>query len=341
MKSEHRHELKSNELAEWLNNFPQWCRENLSTIIGVITIIVVAGVIYGWRYYSRNVVQAGQEIEFTNQVGNILNVGTKIMEQRMEGNAGDLSYRFIDQAKDMESFAEGVKNNNSAALALLKQADATRAKLHYSPTTISSDELTEQINKARVLYAEVIKKSPSDNAIRGLASLGLGYCAEEINDFDQARQIYNDIVNDDDFIGTVVIAKAKHRLNTMDDYRKDIVFQPMPEIIEPEIIPFDVNEISDANSPVITEISLPESNLPMIDNIPMDLNLPAENDLPVDNNQPAESVIPLEIDMPMEINPSADINQETFVGTDSEEAIIIDSESDVAPKDSDVNDSVE
>ena len=33
MKSDHRHELKTNELAEWLGNLPQWTKENLVTII--------------------------------------------------------------------------------------------------------------------------------------------------------------------------------------------------------------------------------------------------------------------------------------------------------------------
>ena len=36
MKAEHRHELKTNELVEWLTNLPQWANENLTTIIGVV-----------------------------------------------------------------------------------------------------------------------------------------------------------------------------------------------------------------------------------------------------------------------------------------------------------------
>ncbi len=33
MKSEHRHELKTNELAEWIANFPTWAKENAKVLI--------------------------------------------------------------------------------------------------------------------------------------------------------------------------------------------------------------------------------------------------------------------------------------------------------------------
>ncbi len=31
MKAEHRHELKTNELADWIVHFPQWFKENQTT----------------------------------------------------------------------------------------------------------------------------------------------------------------------------------------------------------------------------------------------------------------------------------------------------------------------
>ena len=41
MKSDHRHELKTNELAEWLRNLPEWTKENLVTIIIVVVVVAV------------------------------------------------------------------------------------------------------------------------------------------------------------------------------------------------------------------------------------------------------------------------------------------------------------
>ena len=45
MKSDHRHELKTNELAEWLGNLPEWTKENLVTIIAVVVVVVVVVVV--------------------------------------------------------------------------------------------------------------------------------------------------------------------------------------------------------------------------------------------------------------------------------------------------------
>ena len=40
MKSEHRHELKTNELAEWISNFPSWTKENAKVLIPTIVVLV-------------------------------------------------------------------------------------------------------------------------------------------------------------------------------------------------------------------------------------------------------------------------------------------------------------
>ena len=45
MKAEHRHELKTNELAQWIANFPNWAKENLRMIIyvSVVLILLIGG----------------------------------------------------------------------------------------------------------------------------------------------------------------------------------------------------------------------------------------------------------------------------------------------------------
>ena len=53
MKSDHRHDLKTNELAEWLINFPQWTKDNLITIICVLGLIVAAAGVCFWKFYGK------------------------------------------------------------------------------------------------------------------------------------------------------------------------------------------------------------------------------------------------------------------------------------------------
>ena len=53
MKSEHRHELKTNELAEWLVNFPQWTKKNAKTIIYVCVLTIVVASLYFYKRYQK------------------------------------------------------------------------------------------------------------------------------------------------------------------------------------------------------------------------------------------------------------------------------------------------
>ena len=59
MKAEHRHELKTNELAEWIANLPQWASDNLGMIILVFLVVVLlpAG---AYTYWHRKNVKSIQ-----------------------------------------------------------------------------------------------------------------------------------------------------------------------------------------------------------------------------------------------------------------------------------------
>ena len=50
MDAEHRHELKTNELADWIGHAPQYLRENARMIIGVALIIIA---IVTWPMFKR------------------------------------------------------------------------------------------------------------------------------------------------------------------------------------------------------------------------------------------------------------------------------------------------
>ena len=80
MKSEHRHELKTNELAEWLSNLPQWTKENLITIICVSALVVVLAGVYLWRGYNRNTLQVRERTEFTNLVNQVAGAKIQVLD---------------------------------------------------------------------------------------------------------------------------------------------------------------------------------------------------------------------------------------------------------------------
>ena len=118
MKSDHRHELKTNELAEWLSHLPQWTKENLTTIIMVCVVIIVGIGIYIWRVYNVNVVRVRERAEFTSLINQLAGAKMSIIQGQEQGR--DSSFMLLQPAKGLETFAQITKNDRMAALALIK-----------------------------------------------------------------------------------------------------------------------------------------------------------------------------------------------------------------------------
>jgi tetratricopeptide (TPR) repeat protein len=261
MKPEHRHELKTNELAEWISNFPQWAKKNSTTIIYLSVLAIVVAGVYFWKVYEKRTISDRERLKFTGLMSQILEGKTQILHAQAQGV--DISYTLIQAADDLQSIAQNVKDEQVAALALIKRAEALRMELHYRLGSIKSEDLTAQINRAKDSYTKAIEKSSTNPSLMATAKLGLGLCEEELGNFEQARQIYSEIVANTDFESTVAAAQAKERLSTMADYQQPVVFTPSPqqppaEVIQPE------SEIEAPEGPQtqngVSEV--PELNLP-------------------------------------------------------------------------------
>jgi tetratricopeptide (TPR) repeat protein len=265
MKSEHRHELKTNELAEWLGNLPQWTMENLTTILVILAVVVVGVTFLFWKSYNKNIVQAREHLEFSNLLNQVSAIEGQIPGAQAEGR--DLSFQLIPAAESLGSFAQNAGNSRVAALALIKQAEALRAELHYRPGLMSGQDLTDRINQAKTAYTEAIQKSSDNATLKAAAELGLGLCEEELGKFEEAQKIYQSIAAKDEFEGTVSKAAAKYRLETMADYRQKVVFKPAP-------------------APAAA------ASQPIIQMNPIDFNLPADSESTI-QLQPVVTTVPI------------------------------------------------
>lgn len=283
MKSEHRHELKTNELAEWLGNLPQWTKENLTTILVVLAVVVVGATFLIWRAYDKNVVQVRGHLEFSNLL-NQLSSG-KMQVLNAQGQGQDLSFILLQPANSLGNFAQNTSNNRMAALALIKQAEALRTELHYRPGSISVQDLTNQINQAKAAYAGAVQKSSANASLKATAEFGLGLCEEELSNFQEAQQIYQGIVANAGYEGTVANAAARHRLDTMDDYRQKVVFKPAPAPV-PVQVPAAAAQPTIQLNPVDTNQS--SATQPTIQLQPLDITVPAEVTLPNDANKTSQ-----------------------------------------------------
>ena len=278
MKSDHRHELKTNELAEWLSHLPEWTKENIATIIMVFVVIIVGIGIYAWRVYNVNVVRVREHAEFTVLLNQLASTKMQISQAKAQDQERDPSFMLLQPAKGLETFAQNTKNDHMAALALIKRAEALRAEVHYG--NVEEQYFTSQTNEAKNSYTEALQKCPDESSLAAAAKMGLGLCEEELGNFDQARQIYQEIASDPDFEPTIAAAQAKYRIATMADYEQKIVFGPAPK--------------PTAATQPTTQIKPPTSSQPRDIIPPFNINRPLDLDLnfSAPPNPPAEANTP-------------------------------------------------
>jgi hypothetical protein len=254
MKADHRHELKTNELAEWISNFPQWAKQNPTTIIVVMAVLAAVLGFYIWKFYFKGAALAGRQLHLTSLINQIAVDKTRVIQSHSEGR--DLSFILLQPAEELLNFAQETPDDQMAALALIKRAELLRTELHYRMGTVSEQEITDQINRAKISYTEAMKRASSNPSLVAEAKFGLGLCEEEIGNFNGAEQIYRDIVADPNFEGTVTQVAAQHRLETMDDYKTKIVFRPAPQPIPAEESPIQMQP-AEINLPADAETYLP------------------------------------------------------------------------------------
>ena len=225
MRADHRHELKTNELADWLMHFPDWLRENRNSLLGMAAILVIAVAVYFWIYYHKNIASARTQTRLTNLVTQLPKQKADIAQAM---GKGDQSYLLIDLARDLQDFAQSTNDPEMSALALIERAETLRSELHYRSGEVSRDEMAKQLAQAQASYEQALKKAEDVPALAATAQFGLGLCEEELGNFDKAKGIYKAISENAAYDGTSAKAAAAFRLKTVDDYKTTVVFKPAP-----------------------------------------------------------------------------------------------------------------
>lgn len=226
MKSEHRHELKTNELAEWLANLPQWTKENLKTVIYVSVVIVLVVGAYFWNKFQKKAVATQSQLTLTGLI--IQSPQTKARIVQAQDRDIDISDTLLQEASRLAEIAGETKNDQMAALALIKQAELLRSNLHYRLGEVGEVDFSFQINRAKTSYTQAIEKAWANTSLMAIAKVGLGLCEEELKNFDKARQIYDEVASESKFDGTVAQAQARRRIETMDLFKKEVVLKASP-----------------------------------------------------------------------------------------------------------------
>lgn len=193
MKTERRHELQTNELADWLGKQIEGIRPYSKTILGVVVLAGAAMVAltFSLTQRSRNAALGWQAY----------------YEASAARNAESLS----DIAKDHEGTTAGIWATQAAGDAYLMQGTSL---LH-----IDRDDAAERLNKARDAYQQVIDQT-YDDLLKPRALLGLAQCYEARNEVGEAEKQYNRVVEGWPETSLAELAKERRDLLTQASTRE-------------------------------------------------------------------------------------------------------------------------
>lgn len=226
MKAEHRHDLKTNELAELIANLPQWSKKHLAKIIVVSVVVAVVAGSYVYFKYQRDVMSVRERLELTDLGSGLWKSKNQIVAAQAQGE--DVSFMLLRLATSLENFADRAKDRGRAAFALVEAAEALRSELHYRPRMVGKQARVKQIQRAQQDCNRALEEASSIPPLAALARFGLGLCAEELGNFDEAEQIYRQLVSDPDYEATTAAIQAGQRLELMGQYKQEVVFRPRP-----------------------------------------------------------------------------------------------------------------
>jgi hypothetical protein len=278
MKSDHRHELKTNELADWVAHFPDWARENRTNLIAVGAIVALVLVVYFVRFYRGNVASVRNQTRLTSLVAEVPQQIDRVANAAAQDR--DESYVLLQSQKDLQDFADKSSDSDMAALALIERGAALRAELHYRLSEISHDDLVKQIDQAQASYQQALDRKPSSPALAATAQYGLGLCEEELGNFDKAGEIYREVAQKPEYAGTTAQASAAYRLKIMDDFKTDIVFRPAPPKPAQAPIPAGPVQPGTASAPTVTMVPAPATAGPVAPSEPKTEAAPAPTAAP-------------------------------------------------------------
>lgn len=274
MKAERRHELETNELADWIVHFPQWLKDNQTSVI--VGAVIAAGLIaYTIFFYSRQgKIWEQKQVLATALLEQPAWQKETVLQGRVQGLG--VSDIFFNTAGSLQSTAVEVDNPLLAALAMIKRAEALRDELHYRPEVADPDVQKYQLQQAKSIYEQALEKSKGSPTIAAMAEYGIALCLEDMGDFEGAQKLYEKIADLPEYQGTSFDTRAKFRRQVLSDYKKGVFFAQVqrPQIEQP-VGSASTGSTEQQQVPNPQETESPSADVNMILEEEPDINLPA------------------------------------------------------------------
>ena len=226
MDAEHRHELHSNDMVKFIQNFPEYVKDNFMWVLGcclIVAAIFTYGPVRGY-FESRNLSADASATADLMKLDQSKGMAMQVLQS--DPTVADTS--LIVAANTLEVTANNAKTPDLSALASIKRAEAIRASLHYNGEDTEKQLVSGEIEKAKQAYKQAIAKASGNTVLAAKAEFGLGLCAEEVGDYDGAKEIYNKIIDNADYAATAFPRQAEARLSKFAEYQAKFVFVDAP-----------------------------------------------------------------------------------------------------------------
>lgn len=204
MKSERRHELHTNSLAQALSHAPEFLREHGSKVLlGIIIVLLIAILVHQRTRRSREELDSGWANITAARIA-IGRLGMLPAQVKSPTDLVNLRRQVVESASSALTAVVGSDNPQLAAAAYLLRGDLnwTLANLPELPEAATQPSLKlegssqEYLGRADEAYQKVIRVYADQTLSVSNARFGLAAIAENKRDWAAARTTYEAIKND-------------------------------------------------------------------------------------------------------------------------------------------------
>jgi tetratricopeptide (TPR) repeat protein len=210
MRAERRQELRTNELAQQLDQAGEYIKQNAPMLTAVVVIAaVIVGGVFWYLGRERSQLMAGwAALSQRNPPADApppVDVYKSVADDNLDPTLTVQAWLRVGES----ALAEMMKSRNPGA------PGPPPANRNWAQT-------------AEEAFNQVLNRSPKDAGAMGEALIGLGILAENKGDTEKARQYYRKVMDDSRFADSPLKQQASFRIEHMKDWSASVVFPAPP-----------------------------------------------------------------------------------------------------------------